>query len=89
MTCKPCQQRKEKLLEEARKKNVSVFFKGNSSPAQIKIHGSLPIRCEAFQKWCVNAVYLKCDKKTCLIGTPAFDEIIEKFNKEQVEKSEE
>jgi hypothetical protein len=88
MVCTPCQQKRDKLLQEARTKKTSIFFKGNADPVQIKIHGRIPIFCEAFKKWCVNAVYLQCDKQNCLIGTPKFDEILQAFDREQVEKQE-
>jgi spore coat polysaccharide biosynthesis protein SpsF (cytidylyltransferase family) len=42
MVCTPCQQKRDKLLQEARTKKTSIFFKGNADPVQIKIHGRIP-----------------------------------------------
>lgn len=84
MACGPCQKRRQELLDRAKKRkttNPSIYFKGNAAPEKIQIHGNTPVYCEVFKKWCVTAVFLKCDKKTCLIGTPEFDAILEEFDK--------
>ena len=86
MGCKPCEERRRKRLEQAgitqnKPNKVRLFYKGNQERAQVKIEGRIPVFCEAFQKWCLDAVYQKCDRKTCLIGTPAFDKILSEYDK--------
>jgi hypothetical protein len=95
MVCTPCQERKRKLRqmkfekERAKKGNPNIFFKGNKTNSEIVLHGKLPLYCEAFEKMCVVAVYQQCDKKECLIGTPRFDEILNKLEEEHQEDVEE
>lgn len=90
MACTPCEKRREALRNKANQSknsskyspvNISISFKGNANKDQIRAHGRIPIYCTVADKLCAVAVFNACDKTSCYIGTPKYDEILAEYDR--------